>query len=1741
MATGMPVVSPGSQSSLDAGPVSDPKPIIVTPPSPADVINSLRPGIHVNIPLLVGTVVLLVVMAGGGWFVRGYFLHANSAVYLEKARRAEAQGEVDAALGFYRQYLEFRQNAGRTSDAERLQRAEVLGQVIGLLHSRPEDVVTIRELYRTYEECLMLNRAQPERRRRFVALLLQMPRFRDALDHLKVWGETAQPGRESGEVAYLSGICLEAEGKHAESQREFLKSIRDWPDQTVAYVRLAQLWTEHPDKIAPLSEDDVPPGPEWQRAMEIVRPAEKEQPVPAPQAAEAVLEAMFASHVGLDGVIEAARFLISQQNATDRLPSTSVDAELQVRGALSSEHMEPADGTGESPRQPLEFLDRWSLPAPAFSDADGDGRVTPEELRRRFERGDALSRIDWAERRLKNAIAGAERAQLVELQLALVSLYTTKAEVARFQEPEDVAESLKMARESLSAAVGGGEGDIRFLLARLALDLEDLQGSTEEQGRLTRLRTAQQQLSTVLNFLVELGGTGNSTATDDWTIGSRMPDVRLLKIELRFDLAGLLLSECALVGPADRAGLRDRVRGEVESLRQLGARSQFIEYIRLRELMVEEEYAKGREWAATLQGKLTVGSSLSRQVALLAAECEERMGNSDARLNLFRQHLKDDPLWIPGRQGLAESLLALGRLDDAIEQYRPLAGLPAIGTRLLELLLVRNSGVAPRQRDWKDADALLTFLQERSLETVRIALLGVELRVLQAGTLNGLAQETSNPDQEREALHRLSQAEQLLDAVGQSHPQEVSVRAAQVGLSLRRFDRTPAERLLQSESILLAARQEFGRKVELDLLEATIAIERSAKDGLDCLQALAESSTELSLDDQYQLAAGLARLAAQAGDLQTSAKLWQQAARLLPEDIEARLAIARLLLSQEKIDDDEWETTLTEIARIERTDLGSVAWLRAERILRGTNDAADRREQLATAKRLLKSAERTRPYWSAIPRALGLLEELQGQREAAIESYERALSLGDRSPEVIRRVVLHYYSRQQFSEADRLLQQMVNENANLVTGDLARLAWRVSWNRQQYDQALGVVRKLTESSRSAEDHIALALMQFVQGGQNAEIEELLRKAAYELSPEEAESWSALVGYLARTGQWEKAETAIADARQRLPNMPQPTALLVTGSLFELLAARGAPRQQDYAAEATRAFEQALGAAGEDNAVLTLVADHYIRTESPGRADPLLQLLLNPTRNVPAEVRLWARRRLAQVVASGGSYEDTRRALALLRAVTASGEDRTPANLRLQLQLLDRLVGQETRAERVDVLRGLQAQSALTLEEHLQLADLLQEGGDAAGARSEYRTLLDAAPRFTRARAAFIISLASESGTDEEATQEAVRQLQLLKEFEPRSWQTTLVTVRLLMLTGKPADAVAVLDAFLKNRVDEGLENPVREILEQENLPLFLSQFQRDRRVRASPSILAAVMESGRQLQAGKREEAIQALLQGAAAALLAELQYDVILKAGLLCEELNLPDAERFFGQYLARSPRADAPLALAAYLVRQDRVTEALAVCDAHWDRLPKLGVGTLILLAVRQVPSEQRAVLNPWRDRLAAELDKADAFERGILSVQLADLERHLGTPDLAIAGYRRAVAANPRDALALNNLAALLARHSTDPEELEEAQRSVSEAVRIAGSVPDLLDTQAMVYLAQGQPAVALALLQPLATPQARPGVHLRIAECLLRLNRQPEARRSLEAARRKGFSLESVPPPDRPRVEDLLREIETDPAR
>jgi Tfp pilus assembly protein PilF len=111
-----------------------------------------------------------------------------------------------------------------------------------------------------------------------------------------------------------------------------------------------------------------------------------------------------------------------------------------------------------------------------------------------------------------------------------------------------------------------------------------------------------------------------------------------------------------------------------------------------------------------------------------------------------------------------------------------------------------------------------------------------------------------------------------------------------------------------------------------------------------------------------------------------------------------------------------------------------------------------------------------------------------------------------------------------------------------------------------------------------------------------------------------------------------------------------------------------------------------------------------------------------------------------------------------------------------------------------------------------------------------------------------------------------------------------------------------------------------------------------------------------------------------------------------------------------------------------------------------------------------------------------------------------------------FREAIAQNPRNATAMNNLAWLLA---FQPGKSAEALDLIRRAIDIVGPIPDAIDTRAMVYLAAGRSDLAVQDMEEVVI--ARP-----TADRYFRLARAQHAAKNHRAAveafqRAKGLGL------------------------
>lgn len=246
-----------------------------------------------------------------------------------------------------------------------------------------------------------------------------------------------------------------------------------------------------------------------------------------------------------------------------------------------------------------------------------------------------------------------------------------------------------------------------------------------------------------------------------------------------------------------------------------------------------------------------------------------------------------------------------------------------------------------------------------------------------------------------------------------------------------------------------------------------------------------------------------------------------------------------------------------------------------------------------------------------------------------------------------------------------------------------------------------------------------------------------------------------------------------------------------------------------------------------------------------------------------------------------------------------------------------------------------------------------------------------------------------------------------------------------------------------------------------------------------------------------------------------------ILYVGTLLEELNQPAAaEDYFRRFATAAGGAEGPLELARFLARRHRLPEALGVCDSIRASTPAepFGYACLAVLRAGHAGDDACRRVEGWLE----EAMRREPNALGLL-VCLADLRDLLRRYPEAEALYRRVVASDPGNLVALNNLAWQLAlREGSAAEALAFAER----ALEVGGPQPALLDTRALALLANHKPAAALADLDDAALATLdRPtlaSIHFHRARAYVLDGKRAQAVRALREARDAGLEEADIHP-------------------
>ena len=228
----------------------------------------------------------------------------------------------------------------------------------------------------------------------------------------------------------------------------------------------------------------------------------------------------------------------------------------------------------------------------------------------------------------------------------------------------------------------------------------------------------------------------------------------------------------------------------------------------------------------------------------------------------------------------------------------------------------------------------------------------------------------------------------------------------------------------------------------------------------------------------------------------------------------------------------------------------------------------------------------------------------------------------------------------------------------------------------------------------------------------------------------------------------------------------------------------------------------------------------------------------------------------------------------------------------------------------------------------------------------------------------------------------------------------------------------------------------------------------------------------------------------------------------LLEEDRERPEAERRQAEKMYRAfvaeTKATQPgniLVLAAFLANRQRISEALILCDEAWGyekiaRERVAGVAVAILRLSKQPPTSEH--FRHVRELIEKEIAANKALEEP-LTLVLADLydtqaKYEEAYYQKALDKYDEVLGRNPRNWLALNNRAWLLALHSG---KRTEALELVNKAIEWHGRISNLLDTRGNVYLTLGDGAKAVKDLEQAVaeTPTAARWYHLARAYLLV----------------------------------------------
>ena len=576
------------------------------------------------------------------------------------------------------------------------------------------------------------------------------------------------------------------------------------------------------------------------------------------------------------------------------------------------------------------------------------------------------------------------------------------------------------------------------------------------------------------------------------------------------------------------------------------------------------------------------------------------------------------------------------------------------------------------------------------------------------------------------------------------------------------------------------------------------------------------------------------------------------------------------------------------------------------------------------------------------------------------------------------------------------------------------------------------------------------------------------RIAVAANPKRADSWLGLVQALVLGQHTEQAEEAVTEAKAAIAPDQVDQTL---GQCYELLGKSDLAREH---------YRKALEKSPEDPELSRRLVEFLLKTGAMADAETELRKMLKGsfgTSENEQAIRLWVRRRLAVTLLASGRGEAVTEALAIVDQNLAEVTPSASEEMRLKANILAKSASQSERRQAIDMLEKLVARERtgeFQADDHWLLVSLYQLEGDLKKLRAELRRSLTDRKEDPRFLAAFVkLSLI------ENETSQAEIYLDLLQKLAPGDLSTLNLKAELL---------------FVRNQYQE-----------------MASLFKKTGNQKPQPEDRPGT-EFVRKFWAAKQFESY-------AAKLVQKKQEEL--------SKVFMSEAKLFYEQLIAEKPELIP--AFAEFLAGTEQVDQSLSLLSENLEKSSIEQVAGISRKVTRNpsTTSDQMAKLQD----LVQEKSKTAPDSLAML-LALADLMSWRGQYEPAAQIYRKLIEADQQNAIALNNLAYLIALTGGNHR---EALDLIEKAIKIGGQMDAFLDTRGLVYLAAGHSDKAALEFQKAISEKETAEELYHAAVAYSRIDRLKDAKEALQRAIEMGLAEHELHPIERRNLKKLKEQL------